>query len=39
MKKYFYCIVIAASLMASFSSCAKNGYGCRGNSRIMTRVR
>lgn len=34
MKKLI--ILLAAGI--SFTSCYRNGYGCKGNSRIMTRV-
>jgi len=26
-------------IVLSMTSCVTNGYGCRGNSKIMTRVR
>lgn len=26
-------------LIAALCSCSRNGYGCKGNSNIMTRVR
>lgn len=42
MKKRFYwlgIIAIAVILMLMAASCSTNGYGCKGKSRIMTRVR
>lgn len=28
--------LLAIFLISSFSSCSRNGYGCKGNSRTMT---
>lgn len=36
MKKLLIAIIIAATML---SSCARNGYGCHGRSKIITRVR
>lgn len=36
------CLVPAVTIMlliVLFCSCTRNGYGCKGNSNIMTRVR
>lgn len=32
-------MAIAFIIAAVLSSCASTGYGCKGNSKIMTRVR
>jgi hypothetical protein len=32
-------IVLVLILILALSSCARNGYGCQGRSKIMTRVR
>ena len=32
-------IVLILILILALSSCAQNGYGCQGKSKIMTRVR
>ena len=32
-------IVLILILAIALSSCARNGYGCQGRSKIMTRVR
>ncbi len=31
--------ILLIVLCLAFSSCAKNGYGCKGNSKIITRVK
>jgi hypothetical protein len=37
--KYLIAIVFFILLTYALSSCYTQGYGCHGNSRIMTRVR
>ena len=32
-------LVLILILALALSSCARNGYGCQGRSKIMTRVR
>lgn len=32
-------IALILILILALSSCARNGYGCQGRSKIMTRVR
>jgi hypothetical protein len=32
-------IALVLILVLALSSCARNGYGCHGRSKIMTRVR
>jgi hypothetical protein len=31
-------LILALLVVVTLTSCYRSGYGCRGNSRIMTRV-
>ena len=39
MKKAFLFLVIAAMFAATFTSCARQGYGCKGRSKYITGYR
>jgi len=32
-------MLLMAAIIFALSSCQRDGYGCKGNNRIMTRVR
>ena len=36
---YIGLFIVSLILLLMTASCASNGYGCRGKSKIMTRVR
>ena len=40
-KEWDYTLILVALIIAiaMLSSCTTSGYGCKGNSKIMTRVR
>lgn len=37
--KYLLLIMLLFALIAGLTSCATNGYGCKGRSKLITRVK
>lgn len=38
-KKFIVLILLSLAFLLGITSCASNGYGCKGRSKIITRVR